>query len=334
MKRNTGSGIKTNFWALLLTLLLIAGTGSILSAQHPRKVTFGICTDVHLPTMHDATYRITRFIDEMKSANPDFIIELGDFGTPDPKYAPMFDIWNSFPGDRYHVIGNHEMDGGTSKEQALAYRKMTNSYYTFDRNGFRFLVLDGNDKPLPESRGYTQFIGPQQVEWLRAQLRQTPHPVVVFSHQGLARYEADGEVYGIDNYAEIQSILEQHNRENPRNSVIACFNGHTHWDVADQINGIWYITITSMSYLWMGENYQHIRYSSEIDQDFRWIKYTAPIAEPLYALVEISHNGKITIKGRKSSWVGPSPWEVGYPASLKPYIRPAITSRKLKFSLK
>lgn len=62
-----------------------------------------MCSDVHLPTMHDSGYRIKTFIDSMKIAKPDFIIELGDFGTPAEKYSGFFDIWNSFPGDKYHV---------------------------------------------------------------------------------------------------------------------------------------------------------------------------------------------------------------------------------------
>ena len=86
------------------------------------NVTFGICADVHLPTMHDSEYRITTFIDRMKISRPDFIIELGDFGIPHEKYHHLFAIWDAYPGKKYHVIGNHEMDGGTQMAEALAYR--------------------------------------------------------------------------------------------------------------------------------------------------------------------------------------------------------------------
>ena len=50
-----------------------------LSAQKYNTVKIGMCTDVHLSTMHDSEYRITTFIDAMKRENPDFIIELGVF---------------------------------------------------------------------------------------------------------------------------------------------------------------------------------------------------------------------------------------------------------------
>jgi Icc protein len=302
-----------------------------LSAQKNNTVKIGMCTDVHLPTMHDSEYRITTFIDAMKKEKPDFIIELGDFSTPEPKYAKYFDIWNSFPGDKYHVIGNHEMDGGTSLEKALEYRNMKSSYYSFNKNGFHFIVLDGNDKKNPEVKGYQQFIGPAQVDWLKAELAKATVPIVIFSHQGLAHYSSADEEYGVENYKEMQQILETHNAKNPKNKVIGCFNGHTHYDYAENINGIWYITITSMSYHWLGDNYVHIRYSEEVDKNFKWIKYTAPFKEPLFTTVEISSKGTIKIAGKKTEWVGPTPWEIGYPEAKKKYMRPAISKRTLKF---
>jgi len=331
IKRSNNQAFKpSNLQTFQLTLFFLFSVLT-LSAQKNGLVRIGMCTDVHLPTMHDPEYRITKFIDAMKTEKPDFIIELGDFGTPDPKYSSLFDIWNSFPGDRHHVIGNHEMDGGFSLEQALAYRKMNKSYYSFDKNGFHFIVLDGNDKPDSSAKGYKQFIGPEQVTWLMEDLAGTSYPVILFSHQGLVLYHGAGEDYGVQNYGEMQGILESHNRANPGKKVIACFNGHTHYDYAENINGIWYITITSMSYHWLGEKYEHIRYSREVDRDFRWIKYTAPFKEPLFTVVEVSSKGTIKIAGRKTEWVGPTPWELGYPERLKEYMRPAITKRNLKF---
>jgi 3',5'-cyclic-AMP phosphodiesterase len=316
---------------LMIVLVLITAR---LSAQTYDKIRIGMCSDVHLPTMHDSKYRITKFIDSMKVAKPDFIIELGDFGTPEPKYAYLFDIWNSFPGEKYHVIGNHEMDGGTSLDKALDHLNMPKPYYSFEKNGFHFIVLNGNDKKTPEAKGYKQFIGPEQVEWLKEDLSKTTHPVVVFSHQGLAHYSSADEEYGVENYKQMEEILETHNATNPKSKVIACFNGHTHYDYAEKINNIWYITINSMSYHWLGEKYAHIQYGEEVDKNFKWIKYTAPFKDPLFTVVEISTKGTIKIKGKKSEWVGKTPWELGYPENLKKYMRPAISERYLKFKLK
>lgn len=318
---------------LLFALFLITVVLCFCQKEN-KSVKMGICSDVHLPTMHDSEYRIKMFIDSMNIAKPDFIIELGDFGTPAKEYAHFFDIWNSFQGDKFHVIGNHEMDGGYSRQQAIEYRKMENSYYSFEKNQFKFLVLDGNDAKSKDDKGYKQYIGRQQANWLKNELARSNYPVVIFSHQGLTTYPGgDGDTYGLENARQIREIMELHNKQNPATKVIACFNGHTHYDYAEKVNDIWYITINSMSYQWMGEDYEHIRYSAEVDKDFKWIKYTAPHKEPLFTIVEISTKGYIKIHGKQTEWVGPSPWDLGYPQSLKKYVRPAISHRILTFDL-
>ncbi|MCD6596148.1 MAG: metallophosphoesterase [Bacteroidales bacterium] len=295
-------------------------------------VRIGVCSDVHLPTMHDAEKRITSFIDSMKIAKPDFIIELGDFGIPTEEYAPYFSIWNSFPGPKYHVIGNHEMDGGTSLEEALAYRKMKSSYYSFLQNGFKFIVLDGNDKEFAEQKGYKSYIGNEQLDWLRKELEAAAIPIVIFSHQGIGTDpEIPGERYSIGNSEDVRKIFNDHNKVHKSSRIICCFNGHTHNDYAEEINDIWYITINSMSYKWLGEEYEHIRYSEEVDKEYKWIKFTAPYKEPLYTIVEISTKGYIKMSGKKSEYVGPSPWELGYPEHLRKYVKPQITERLMKF---
>lgn len=324
--------LKHKLGKILTVLALIATCGHGISQKTNHSVKIGMCSDVHLPTMHDSEYRIRTFIDSMSIANPDFIIELGDFGTPAEKYAPLFDIWNSFAGEKYHVIGNHEMDGGFTRSQALAYRRMNSGHYTFNKNNFTFIVLDGNDPKNEEDKGYKQFIGASQLQWLKEALSNTKYPAIIFSHQGLLKLPStETEPYGLENDAEVRGILEAHNSNNPQTKVVACFNGHAHYDHAQQVNDIWYITINSMAYKWMDEAYTQIRYSKEIDKEFRWIKYTAPYKEPLFTIVEISYEGYIKIYGKKSEWVGPSPWDLGYPKSLKKYVKPEISSRNLHF---
>ena len=294
-----------------------------------------MCSDVHLPTMHDSGKRISEFIDRMIIAEPDFIIELGDFGTPSKKYAPYFSIWNSFPGSKYHVIGNHEMDDGTSLEEAIAYRRMQRSYYTFSKKGFKFIVLDGNDKKEADQKGYRSYMGKEQLDWLKEELRITKNPVVIFSHQGIGTDPNNpGERYSIENSLEVRNLFETHNENHKRNRIICCFNGHTHHDFAEEINSIWYITINSMSYKWLGKDYEHIRYSREIDEEYKWIKFTAPYKDPLFTFVEISTAGYIKMDGKKSEYVGPTPWELGYPEHLKKYVKPQITERVMEFSMK
>lgn len=306
---------------LICLCFALCGIQATAKAQ---KVKFGVLSDVHVPTMHDAKERLTAFVDSMKTAKPDFVVDLGDFGTPAPKYAYGFEIWNSFPGPKYHVIGNHEMDGGFSLKQALEYRKMTSSYYSFEQKGFHFIVLDGNDKKSPDVKGYQEHLNPPQIAWLRDELTKAKSPIVIFSHQGLGKD-------GVDNAEEIRQILENHNAKAKKNKVIANFYGHIHYDRADNINGIWYACINSMSYKWLGEEYGRVRYSEEVDKNFKWIKYTAPYRDPLFTVIEISKKGTITMSGKKSEWVGPSPKEMGFPQDNKDYDVPEIRPKVLKF---
>lgn len=317
-------GQKFRFDVLVLFVFVFLLGCKETEESEVKRVRFGLLTDIHLPTMHDSEKRMNAFIDSMRIAEPDFIVELGDLVTPAPKYQSLMDIWLSYPGDKYHVIGNHEMDGGYGLDQVLVHRKMENSYYYFERNGFNFIVLDGNDKKFPEETGYRNYIGSDQQAWLTETLSRMQGPVVIFSHQGI------GPVGGMNNAEEIRSIFETHNLAHPESRIFASFNGHLHYDSAAEVNGIWYIHINSASYFWMGDEYAHVRYSQEVDEEFRWIKYTAPYQEPLFAVVEISADGTISIAGKSTSYVGPSPWELGYPVVDKAHIRPAITSRTLK----
>lgn len=308
--------LKTLFVTLVVTQLSVA--------QKDKTIKIGMFADVHVPTMHDAKERITAFMDSMKTAKPDFIIELGDFITPEPKYAYGMELWNAYSGTKYHVIGNHEMDGGCTLARALEYRNMSSSYYSFQQNGFHFIVLDGNDKKTPEAKGYQEHIGETQLVWLKEELMKTKMPIIIFSHQGLGKD-------GVDNAPEIRALLEAHNAKAKKNKIIVNFYGHIHYDRADEINGIWYVCINSMSYKWLGEEYGHLQYGEEIDKKFKWIKYTAPYKDPLYTVVEISTKGTISIGGKKSEWVGASPKDLGYPQDDAAYIVPEIRPKILRF---
>jgi calcineurin-like phosphoesterase family protein len=310
--------------SILITAFLISFilTGNEKTSAQP--VRFGICTDVHKDIMHDSDARLTEFIMEASKLKPDFIIELGDFCRPYDYNLDFLKIWNNFPGAKYHVIGNHEMDGGFTREQVTTFFNSPSRYYSYDKNSFHFIVLDGNDlNPSPDkASGYARYIGSEQKKWLAADLKSTKLPVIIFSHQSL-------ESEGIENRQEIRTILEDENSSAGFTKIIACFSGHHHTDYATKINGINYIQINSMSYSWVGEKYGTIRYSKEIDSKFPWIKFTIPYKDPLYAFVEINDKA-IIIKGRKSSFIGPGPDELGIPERPEnDKITPVISSRKI-----
>ncbi len=270
----------------------------------------GLIADVHQDIMHDGCQRIKSFADAMNGAKADSICQLGDFCQPLDRNRGFLENWSLFAGPRYHVLGNHDTDGGHAKEKVMAFWGMRGSHYSFDQKGVHIVILDGND-PGGKSKGYKRFMGPEQIEWLKADLKSASLPTLAFSHQTL------DDSTGIENSEEVRKVFEDVKCQTGKSKVVACFCGHHHDDQARQINGIHYIRINSASYSWLGSNYKHESYDKEIHKKFSWISSTAPYKAPLWALVEIDvAKGKLTVQGIKSSWVGPTPWELGVPKEI------------------
>ncbi len=306
--------------------LATAGAGTLTLTWQPHRsqgaeaaaapVRFGVVADVHRDVMHDANERLTAFVDAMQRQRPDFAIQMGDFCIPIPENDSFMDVWSRLAMPRYHVLGNHDMDGvgkhrpdksyAFRREETMEYWGMKARYYSFDIGNVHAIVLDGNDRG-PGQQPYYRYVADDQAQWLASDLAGTERTTILFIHQSLER--PDG---GVENQAAIRKILEQANRRAGYQKVVACFTAHHHRDYVQKINGIYYPQINSMSYHWLGGKYQHVRYSEEIDARFPYIKYTVPYRDPLYALVTVdTAGGKITIRGRKSEFVGPSPWKLG-----------------------
>ena len=291
------------------------------------KVTFGICADPHKDIMHDANERLRVFVDEMNRRKVDFIIHLGDFAHPARENQDFLDIWESFCGAKYHTVGNHDPEKGFTYEDLRKYWKLEYPYYSFDCNGFHFVVLDGNDASEnhnPSCPDFPAYIGSEQLAWLKDDLLSSEYPSFIFSHQTLE------DERGVDNWQQIRALFDNINAQKNKGRIVACFCGDLHLDAVNKVNGIYYIYVNSMSNHWMGEEYAYIRYSDEIDKQYPAIKYTAPYKDSLYATITIT-NDKIKIKGKKSEFVGPSPRELGYPVDEKRgKIEPIITSQELQ----
>lgn len=301
------------YWSILvLVLFWLSGCHGNMANQEDahkqRIIRFGLCADVHKDVIHDADTRLKTFIERMNLEKVDFIMQLGDFCRPYEFNQGFLDIWNQFEGSRYHVLGNHDTDGGFTREQTLEFWGAKDKYYSFDLNGCHFVVLDGNDKKEQgAASGYPRYIGKQQAEWLKSDLANTNSPTFIFSHQSI---ENAG---GVENGQAIRTILEEANREANFQKVVACFSGHHHADYYTVIEGIYYVQINSMSYEWLGADYKHARFSKEIEEAHPWVSYTAPYKDPLYAIVTIRSEGTIEIEGIQSEWIRPSPSELGVP---------------------
>lgn len=287
----------------------------------------GICADVHQDLMHDGERRLKAFIDEMKILKPDFIIQLGDFCGPYQTNRGFMDIWNDFKGPSYHVIGNHDTDGGFSFQQVVDYWKGKGIYYSFDSNGYHFSVLNGNERPEGDTSRWPSNISNRQIEWLENDLNSTHLPVIIFCHQGI-----DIDVNGaIERASRVRVLLERVNKKAGFNKVQLVFSGHHHQDYHNVINEIHYVQINSMSYYWMGSKYRQMRYDEKINKNHPWLKDTAPYKDPIWAFLTIYQDSAFEIKGMKTDFVSPAPKELGFEEFEKIYpVVPYISSRKIK----
>lgn len=227
------------------------------------KVSFGIVTDIHYAdkpgtgrVYRDSLDKLTECVTVMNEKKVDFLVGLGDFidtggkGTGEEAAFKHLDavekIYRTFNGPRYHVLGNHDMDK-LSKAQFLSRIENTGidknaSYYSYDHNGFHFVVLDAcfTKKFEPYDRGkYSwadSWVPPQQQEWLKKDLASTEKPVIVFLHQVLFGMG----MRTVKNAAEVRALLEADK------NVLAVFQGHHHGGGYQYINGIHYYNLKAM----------------------------------------------------------------------------------------
>ena len=298
-----------------------------------RKVRFGIFADLHAPSIVYGEERLKEILDGCRKADVDFIIELGDFCNPDRKGVepyPLRDkylnkdrivkLFNDFEKPTYHVLGNHECDE-CDKEVVLKYYGMDKAYYSFDKGGFHFVVLDNNyylykgKEFCYDSGNYyidginknLAYLPKEQMDWLKNDLAKTKNPSIIFAHNWLNELDSYYKKEETKkNYEELMQIMLA-----APSKVYMCIYGHTHLDHIFRTNDIWQYTINSASGCWVGTSFDYSgRYNEEIEKVFESVKYTMVYKDALYAIIEMDEDGA-TVKGVKSEFIGPTPEELG-----------------------
>jgi alkaline phosphatase len=229
----------------------------------PGAARFGIVADCHYADADAAGTRfyresldkLTECVTLMNAQKLDFLIELGDFKDQDRTpveqktlcYLEAVErVFRGCAGPRYHVLGNHDMDS-ISKRQFLGRVENTNvdpgrSYYSFDVNGLRFVVLDANYRSDGADYDHGDFdwtdanIPADELTWLKRRLDEAPGPVIVFIHQLL---DGVGSVY-VKNAADVRPILQSCGK------VLAVFQGHHHPGSYSNMAGIHYYALRAL----------------------------------------------------------------------------------------
>lgn len=256
---------RRNFLKASLTLAGGASLPRVHWKDESPMIRFGIVSDVHYADKDPAGNRhykqslakMKECVNTMNTEGVDFLIELGDFkddsNPPNEKQTLQYldtieKELQRFNGPCYHVLGNHDEDC-ISKQQFLS--RITNghfpkaeNFYSFEKKGFQFIVLDANFNPdgTPYDKGNFDWkkchIPEEQLTWMKDKL-QNKMPAVIFIHERLDRFYSLRN-FCPDNADKARKILED------AGNVIAVFQGHDHRGGFNLINHIGYYTSMGM----------------------------------------------------------------------------------------
>ncbi|NLT69485.1 MAG: alkaline phosphatase, partial [Verrucomicrobiaceae bacterium] len=227
-----------------------------LFAADEALVRIGLITDLHYADKdprgsrhyRDTLLKIAEAGTFFARSDVDFVVELGDLidaaDSVEVEKGYLQRIhreFTSLASERHCVLGNHCVDTLT-KSEFLGEVGQAASYYSFDRGGVHFIVLDAcfrSDGVAYERKNFVwtdSNLPPAEVEWLRGDLTAATGPVVVFVHQ---RLDVEDN-HGVKNAAAIRDLLEGSGK------VLGVFQGHSHKNDRRELGGIHYTTLRAM----------------------------------------------------------------------------------------
>jgi predicted phosphodiesterase len=233
-----------------------------MSRQQRRRslVRVGLVTDVHHSDadVHGTRYyrdslaKMREAVDSMNRQRVDVALELGDLiDTPKPPdvtrergfLKTITGEFGRLKAEQHYVLGNHCVTALT-KEEFLQGCGQERSYYSFDKNGVHFVILDAcfRRDGVPYQPGKFSWaeadIPPQERDWLQEDLKATDLPTLVFVHQRLDLWPS--HVFAVKSCFAVRRILEESGK------VLAVVQGHSHKNELVPIRGIPYITLGAM----------------------------------------------------------------------------------------
>lgn len=222
----------------------------------PAVLQVGLMTDLHYADKaatktrfyRDALMKLDEAVAFFNREKPALVVELGDFidqadevekeiewlKTIEQHYAEL-----AMP--RHYVIGNHCV-GTLTKQEFAAHTASPGGHTSFEAGGLTFLILDACFREDGTPYGRTNFhwqdanLPASELAWLEAELGKAAGPVIVLAHQRLDMEKA----HSVRNAAAVRALLEKSGK------VLAVFQGHSHKNDYQQIQGIHYITLVAM----------------------------------------------------------------------------------------
>jgi 3',5'-cyclic-AMP phosphodiesterase len=261
----------------------------IVSPARKRVLRIAHITDVHVQPQAPAPHGFASALHEAQNLadKPDIIFSTGDcimdaMSTHRDKVVKQWETWHSTLKnenslDVVHCIGNHDIWGITmphatikgdahyGKKWAVEELKLKNRYYSLDRAGWHFIVLDSVQPAHPF--GYSAYLDGEQMEWLKADIAAVPATtyICVLSHIPILGvcvfYDGNNlkngghtwEVGGGDMHRDSKQLKDLFYKYK---NVKLCISGHIH--LIDQLEylGVKYCCNGAVSGAWWGGNNQ------------------------------------------------------------------------------
>lgn len=212
---------------------------------------------------------ISKFKSAIKKLNTkklDYTIHLGDFIDRNfESLDSVLPIWNSLKSEKYHVLGNHDFSVSDSLKPLVPTKMgLKNRYYSFIKNNWRFIVLDGNDlsyygvitnskkketdslfnllknEDEPNLQTWNGGLSSDQLQWVKEELNQAKNKneyVGFYCHFPAGR---NGDAHNLWNYKQFLQIIEGYE------NVKFYFNGHNHNGDYLEKNNVHHLTFKGM----------------------------------------------------------------------------------------
>lgn len=234
------------------------------SENRKRKILLTVAhiTDTHIRPEENAPARFVKCLEEIKKHKPDFFLNGGDTilaadynDITRERVNELWNVWHDatkvINGFEIHsCLGNHDIwwaaqdkqDAMYGKDYVVKQLKIPGRYYSFDKNGWHFIILDGNNKNIS--------LDDEQFNWLVKDLEQLPAntPTLLMSHFPV--FGATPVLVG-GNHSDNKRLKDLFYKH--KDKVKTVLSGHNHLYDKTLYNGVLYCCNGSMCGFWWGK---------------------------------------------------------------------------------
>lgn len=300
----------------LLSGAILASPFSVNAKSTANRRSFRIVhiTDTHMFPDPVPEKGIANLVSELNQLEdkPDFVIHTGDHIMDALKRnreetEAQWKVWKEVFKDKldydlYNCLGNHDVWGWGLEDKkvktdplygktwAREYLEIDNTWYSFERNGWKFICLD-SVSPGDENRSYKAHLGDEQFEWLQKELANTSSnmPILIASHIPILSASAyfDGENEKSGNWVVPGAWMHLDARKikilfNQYRNIKGAISGHIHLaDYTNYLNVNYYCNGAACGNWWKG-NYQEF--------------------PPLYAVIDFYSDGSMITELVPYNW--------------------------------